>query len=965
MKQSGRNCAFLVLFFCSGATALVYEVIWSKFLSQMFGSTIYAQTVVLAVFMGGLALGNALVGRISDRLRNQVRAYGYLELLIGIYAFFFATLYGWADQFFIAAGSKVLAYRWLLLPLKGVLSVALLLVPTVFMGGTLPLLAAWLQTQADKESDEAGRYSARFYAINSLGAVFGAAMAGFYLVRQWGLVASLQWAAMVNLLIGGIAVVLSRGAAEVFTKIVIGSVIQAPETPPPPKSYLWASLLVALTGGISMGLEVLASRSLALIFGSSLQSFAVVLIAFILGIGLGSTFVSSRKLRRLKTETCAAVLLVAAAGWVGFLVYNIESWAYFYRLGRTGLANSGVGYWYHQFFTTFFSVVVLGVPAAFIGSVLPLLIRTVSQEATELGAQVGRLLTWNTLGAVGGVLLTGFVLMPTCGLRNSFVILALGLAAGALVVTIRKRLFLPAGFSAAAGVLLSLLFVYGDAGWRHVLVSGIFRSRDTLDLELMGLRKSHLKLLFYEDAADATVSVEQGDGVRADDAVGLRVNGKPDASSKGDLCTQLLVSHLPLIAKPESKEVFLLGLGSGISAGALMTHPIEHLTVGENCEPVIRAAKHFSEWNRGVLTNVKVKIWTEDARTILKLSPKKYDVIITQPSNPWTAGNGSVFSREFYELAKSRLNAGGIVSQWFHMYEMHDGIVALVLRTFGQVFPYLEIWDCGNGDVVILGANEPWSSSPQVYAPAFERAEVRSDLERIGIVSPEALWVRQLASQRTAFAIAGDGPVQTDLMPLLEYEAPRAFYIGTTANMLNDFDERTKQFRSAPPEKRAVLASLDDATVRSVFSKHGTVNVDLHKFLRWRLSSEKLIEDYKREFNAENLPCIFRVKPDSDSNAVAPDAGEDVKTLNTARSLIEKDRQFEEGVRAIESLLGKYDPGAKWSPAWYAAYAAETCFQQGNVERAKTFVKLGLKHRPQDVQLNFLARVLAGPMASN
>jgi hypothetical protein len=420
-----------------------------------------------------------------------------------------------------------------------------------------------------------------------------------------------------------------------------------------------------------------------------------------------------------------------------------------------------------------------------------------------------------------------------------------------------------------------------------------------------------------------------------------------------------------LITKPESKEVFLLGFGSGISAGALTTHPIDHLTIGENCEPVIRAAKYFSEWNRGVLTNSKVKIWREDARTILKLSPKKYDVIITQPSNPWTAGNGSVFSREFYELAKSRLNEQGIVAQWFHMYEMHDGIVALVLRTFGQVFPYLEIWDCGNGDVVILGASERWASSPEAYRAAFERPEVRGDLERIGIVSPEALLVRQLASQRTAFAIAGDGPIQTDLFPVLEYEAPQAFFIGTTANMLNDFDERTKQFRNAPPEKRAVLTALDDATIRSVFNKHGTINGDLYKYLRWRLSSDELIENYKKEFNAENLPCIFRVKPDTNGNSVAQDAAEDVKTLFAARSLIEQDRQYEEGVRTIESLLGKYDPGARWSPSWYAAYAAETCFQQGNLERAKTFVQLGLKHKPQDAQLNFLARVFAGPTTSN
>src|SRR5205085_109319 len=162
----------------------------------------------------------------------------------------------------------------------------------------------------------------------------------------------------------------------------------------------------------------------------------------------------------------------------------------------------------------------------------------------------------------------------------------------------------------------------------------------------------------------------------------LRVNGKPDASSYGDLATQYLLAHLPMMARPAGKDVFVLGLGSGITAGALLGYPLDHLVVAENCEPVLRAARHFDQWNRGVVTNSLTRFWNEDARTVLKLSPQNYDVIISEPSNPWMAGVGSVFSREFYELAAHRLKPGGIMTQWFHLYEMHDGIVLLVLRTF-------------------------------------------------------------------------------------------------------------------------------------------------------------------------------------------------------------------------------------------------------------------------------------------
>jgi hypothetical protein len=287
-----------------------------------------------------------------------------------------------------------------------------------------------------------------------------------------------------------------------------------------------------------------------------------------------------------------------------------------------------------------------------------------------------------------------------------------------------------------------------------------------------------------------------------------------------------------MAANPDAKDVFILGLGSGITGGAILGHPVEHLTIAENCEPVVRAANYFAAWNRGVLTNPITKVWTEDARTILKLSPKKYDVIITQPSNPWMAGVGSVFSREYYELGARRLKEGGIMAQWFHIYDMHDGIVSLVLRTFGSVFPHMEIWDSGSGDLILLGSMKPWASDPSIYQRLFERRLPRQDFERIGIKSPEALWARQLASQQTAFAIAGEGPVQSDLFPVLEYEAPRAFFIGTRARSMAKFDERTWQSELAPVEKRHALAGLDDKTLLPIFAEFSTINDDLRNHLQ-------------------------------------------------------------------------------------------------------------------------------------
>ncbi len=424
----------LTLFFFSGATALVYEVLWSKFLSQMFGSTIYAQTVVLAAFMGGLALGNRLFGRWADRLRQPVQAYGCLEILVGIYALLYPGVDRLADRVFITLGSPMVSHPGWLLVLKGVLSAVLLLGPTILMGGTLPLLAAWLQKFS---AGDAGRRSARFYSVNSLGAVLGAALAGFWLVQTFGMIKTLHLTALKH----------HCGHPGHFAQPA-GWAGQANEPQPPtphagvedasPGTLRWAGVLVALTGAVSMGLESLSSRSLALIFGPSLQSFAVVLIAFILGIGLGSAWIASARRRGRSSERTIILLLCLATAWVVILVLNIERWVDFYRIVRTGLARTPVGYLYHEFITVGISVIILGFPAAWIGSVLPLMIRAVSREDKPLGEKVGILLTWNTLGAVIGVLLTGFIVMPWLGLRNAFGALALVLAMAALLVALRQ-----------------------------------------------------------------------------------------------------------------------------------------------------------------------------------------------------------------------------------------------------------------------------------------------------------------------------------------------------------------------------------------------------------------------------------------------------------------------------------------------------------------------------------------------
>lgn len=948
----------LLLFFCSGATALVYEVVWSKYLSLMFGSTIQAQTVVLAVFMGGLALGNRIVGSRADLLRQPLAVYGYLELAIGLYAFLFGWIYRLADGLFVVAGSRLLDHGSLLLMLKAILSVGLLLGPTILMGGTLPLLAAWLQ----KQSKDAGRLSARFYSVNSLGAVFGSTLAGFFLVRALGMVATLQLTALGNILVGFAAVSLSRRHSA------ISSVTMDDPSPgeTKPAALRWGAMLVALTGAVSMGLEVLASRSLALIFGSSLQAFAIVLMAFILGIGLGSAVVASPRMRRWQEEKTLFALLLSAAAVIGVLVAGIEQWVDIYRHVRTGLARSEMGFVFHQFAAGAIAMGVLGLPAALLGAVLPVCIRAEGIGAAGLGRRVGRLLTWNTVGAVGGVLLTGFVLMPRIGLRGAFGVLAVVLCLASLALALRTRQRFAAGASVALAVLLTLEWTTGGEGWRHVLSSGVFRARETVvNPQTLPRRKQHMKLLFYEDAADATVTVEEGDGIGAPADRGLRINGKPEASTRGDMSTQLMIAHLPMLARPQSTDVFMLGFGSGISAGALLGHPVNRVVVAENCEPALRAGHLFAQWNRGVLTNPVVRLWNEDARTILKLSPQQYDVIISQPSNPWMIGVGSVFSREFYELGASRLKDGGILCQWFHVYEMNDDIVGLVFRSFTSVFPCVEIWDAGPGDVILLGSKQPWKSSPDVVREAFNRPEPRKDFASIGLGSPEVLWGLQLASQRTGFAMAGEGPVQSDAFPILEYEAPKAFYIGASSVMPVIFDERTWQMDLAPAGKRSALAALNVAGLAEFLDRFGSVNDQFKQYVSLLIQNAGNPGEAVLRSADGMVPCIFAPTNFFTARVEFPAQASDAfkRAFVAEMALRAQMPDWPDRVAVIEELLRSLDTGsaattADWSPAKAAAAAAKACLNHGDRARAAAVLTLGLRAAPGSPELLYLARIL-------
>ncbi len=935
---------WLILFFFSGAAALVYEVVWSKYLTLLLGSTSRAQTIVLVVFMLGLALGSRLFGEKSRKLHSPLKTYGVVECLIGIYGALFGWIYHFGDFLFGFLGAGMSFSGLGLIGLKVGISVLLLLPPTLLMGGTLPLIAAWLQ----REQADSDRWVGRFYAINSLGAVAGAALTGFFLIRTFGMGMTVLFAALINLGVGFVAIALSGGASKSNT---IPAEVKSKKVSKVSREMIWGGMGVAISGGAAMGLEVVASRGLSLLFGSSTQAFSIVLVSFILGIGMGSYVVSSPRLsiRNLIGATWgvwggAALLLVV---WV----LGIEYSAGIYLKVVSGLARNEVGYVYHEVLMICFSVVVLGIPAALLGAVLPLWMRFFQKDRPhQLGEQVGALLAWNTLGCVVGAWFVGFVIMPHWGLRGALGFLSLLLILGTLLLAgiMRKWGLILMSMIALWGVIW--VGFHGDEHWKQVMSAGVYRLRAQNDFTFyLRQRSQFVKLLFYEDAADATVSVEKNPKLGQGDILSLRVNGKSDASTGTDLSTQYLLGHLPMFARPESREVFVLGFGSGVTAKALLGHPVGRITVAENCEPILRAAAFFAPWNGGALGDPRVHVCNEDARTVLKLDPRQYDVLVSEPSNPWFGGNSNVFTMEFYELAASRLKPDGIMVQWFHLYEMNDRIIQMLLRAFRTVFPHVEIWEGSSGDVIFMGGRQPWYWDAASMREVFERPEVKKDLMRIGMDSPETLWTRQVASQNTAFAIVDEGEIHSEEYPILEYDAPKAFYMGTISQFLNAFDERTWQWELVPALKRESLRSLNPEMVRRMFHAFHSGNPELMGAIQAGATG--------------SVPCLLgglqpvrQVPP--------PNSDETLKKLFQAEQWISTESsRWREGVQMISDVLkaceeGKNQGARNWSTTYFAFLAAKSAVLHEDLEQAWRVTDLGLRLDPGSEQLQYLKRIL-------
>lgn len=793
--------ALYLCFFLSGIAGLTYEIVWSKYLALFMGSTGEAHVIILSTYMGGLAIGAWWFGRRADRSPNPLRLYVALELGIGLMGLLYPRLFEPVRALFIAAvrvfglGSGALHFSAVLV------CVLTLLPPTILMGGTLPVLGRHMI----RSQQSIGQRIASLYYLNSFGAVLGSLVAGFWLIRSVGLEFSLIVAGLLNLFVAALAFLASQIYPEVAE--VSQDELLLSDTSPldaarasfgDESRRLWnpariAVIVIGISGVASMIYEVAWIRLLALVLGSSSFSFSLMLAAFISGITLGSFLLSFKKsdsgYYRILGWCELAIGLTALVSIYGYqhLPIVLNHW-------RTSLTPSEHTYALFQVVQFSICFMVMVVPTIFMGATVPAASRVVAEGMEGLGRKIGNVFAINTAGTLIGAAVAGFVMLPWLGIRHTIeVAVALNLLLGLWVLMSDSGPSFSRLFNKATAWLFALgipaLYLILSPEWdRKVFAAATYRSR--VRIESIAHFKSLLKdrkFAYYKDGADATIAVsDDADGTRA-----LLINGKPDASTTGDMLTQLMVGHLPMLMHPDPENVLVVGLGAGISAGATTLYDSKLVHCVELIPEVVEAASHFAEYNHDITHHPTAKIFVQDAKTFLQVTPEKYDVIVNQPTNLWISGVAGLFTTEYFQACRERMKSGGLFILWIQAYELPDPTMFSILRTFNETFPYSTFFNLNGMDVAVVGSIAPFDPDFARMEQRLANPKIAADLSPFGVRGILPILSMQMATKsRTPGPYVEIGGVNSDFFPTLEHEAARGFFIGADALGLKQLDQR-------------------------------------------------------------------------------------------------------------------------------------------------------------------------------
>lgn len=858
----GISTLVLTCFFLSGLTGLIYEILWTRMIVKVIGSAPFAVSIVLTVFMGGLGLGSFLASRTIDRIQTPnrlLRIYALLELAIGLYGIILPGLIILSKPLYSFLYNELFHYFLIYSVFTLVGCIMLLIIPVICMGATLPVLCRFYVEQLGHLGARAGL----LYALNTIGAAVGSLLCGFWLITLFGVRGTLLFAVLLNGVIGIVCLIVSylmeaRLVKQSELPDGVGSRVHTPDvTPDELPSYgtgytLGALFIFAVSGFCAMAYEVIWTRLLGLIIGPTTYSFTLVLATFIIGLGLGSLIFGwlADKAEKpmwllLYTQITAALLVLGMSQLLGNSQFFFAKLIYSYKaeFGQLAIAKAVILF-----------LIMLG-PTLCLGATFPLVGKIYTRSVRRIGQSIGSAYAVNTLGAVLGSFSAGFLLIPWFGKEQSLSLvvtfqLLTALGVGGILCWGKKSGFVRfsfLGIPSLVGVLLCISVPHWD---RQLLSMGRYHRFEDFSSELESsswleaLRagpskqakyQANTELVYYGDGIGGFTTVMKIIDVFGVPEYLLLNSGKGDASTRGDMPTQTLTAHIPLLLHPDPQQILVVGLASGVTAGEVLHYPVKKLDVVEISDQVVTASDFFIPWNNKVLLNPRTELIIQDVRAHLELTDRKYDIIIAEPSNPWMAGLANLFTKEAFLLARKRLKENGIFVQMFHSYQMDWLTFALVGRTFSEVFPNSILTVTypgapgtirGANDYLMIGVN---GERRLLFTDENDRIAYTEQSKNITLSDPRLL--ARLVVSEDLQKLFGSGPLHTDNNPLLEFSAPKQMYKNDST-----IEETIMSNGWLSQETRTVLEEIGDVEDQIAFSAFALSifqpfynMVDLHK----------------------------------------------------------------------------------------------------------------------------------------
>ena len=800
----------LALFFLSGVSALAYETLWQRQMLLVFGASAPATTAVLTSFFCGIAFGSLVGGRLLRRYANALAFYAVVELCIGVCALLLPLLLRGVETLYVPLSQYWSAESQYATPLflaRFFMAVAVVLPATLAMGATIPAMNRILD---EMRKQSIGTSVGLAYGTNTLGAVIGALLTGFFLIKSFGVQDSVYLAVCVNATVFLGALFLSRffpftTPAHAARKL--------------PRKYFWLVAIYFGSGFVALGLEILWLRMLGILATNGIYTFVLALTVYLLGFSLGSLFLFKWLSRRF---SALQVFFIANFG-VGVSALACIAFVYFWPpIIRHHLlqiiVEQGAPHLGHlTLFETAYAASLMFLPALFMGLAYPAVCQKLIEDRENIGELSGLVYFVGNLGAMLGIVITGLAIIPALGLNATLGVFCAGSVVLALLTMARyPETFAVRKHFAHAGIglvlVLSIAYVviappvlrYGNLEYDR-------ESESWLQRPMRGDLQER-RILRYKSGASATIIVKgESVGNQPDVVRGLYVDDQQVAStSLAMLIDAKMLAHIPLMLHPQPSRALTVGFGSGGTSYSMTTHGVE--TYAVEIEPeVIRSASLFRDANHDVTSSSRFRVVLNDARDHLHTTTRKYDVISTDVTNLQYKQNASLYTREYFALMKKSLNDGGIACAWIPLAGIYEDELRILMRTFGSVFPHATLWFMDHAKMsfaILVGTPGPVRFNVKRFESAFALPEVRGDLMEVGVEDPYQVMSFMYLDPEGYRRYVGSGPLHTDDHPVLEFSSPMSFYVGGASVY-----PMTEQWNSL--RAKSFLPLLEDATAQN------------------------------------------------------------------------------------------------------------------------------------------------------